>query len=202
MIISDWFTAHGLAVEAGASAVSAILAAVLVWTTIKYARGTARILEESRMVRLAAEAQAAAAQRSLELLRQQLEEQLGLGRSVIHSTITSATSAIAYWKEQDLKSLAKVHGLPSTDSLVPGNALSAVDYARRISPEAAQELSAAFDDLRHARNEIDSMKQVDATAGQGTSFFDLASDQAEKFLQSASVRIQKVLGLIPLKAAD
>src|SRR5215472_10011007 len=52
---SDWLAAHAAAVQALASVVSVILAGILVWTTIRYARSTADILEESRKSRKAVE---------------------------------------------------------------------------------------------------------------------------------------------------
>jgi len=113
-IASDWLTGHAAAVQALASVANVILAIVLVWTTIRYAHSTAKILEESRKSREAIELQAKAAQsqasasqaqanaafESIHLLRERLEDELGLGRSIIHSAIDSAVSAISYWKER------------------------------------------------------------------------------------------------------
>lgn len=59
---SDWLTAHAAAVQALASVSSVILAGILLWTTIRYARSTADILEESRKSRKAVESQASASQ--------------------------------------------------------------------------------------------------------------------------------------------
>ena len=50
-------------------------------------------------MRAAAEEQAAAAQRSVDLLVLQLEDQLKLGRGIVQSAVQSSLSAIAYWKE-------------------------------------------------------------------------------------------------------
>jgi len=150
------------AATAVASAVNAVCVLVLARITGRYARSTAEILEESRKARAVAERQAAAAQaqaaaaqaqanaahESLAILRQQLEDQLGLGHGIVQSSIQSAVSAIQYWKSQPLNKLATVRGLPPTDGLVPVNASAAVEHARRISIEGAQHLSAAFDDLR------------------------------------------------------
>jgi hypothetical protein len=98
----------------------------------------------------AATTSANAAQESLWLMRQQFQEQAGLGHSVVQSAIESAISQITYWKAQPLSNLAKHRALPPTDSLVPANALAAVDHARRIDQQAAQLVSSAFDDLRNA----------------------------------------------------
>jgi hypothetical protein len=196
--MSAWLADHSLAVQALAAVASVLLTTVLVVTTIFYARVTRKILEESERTRKAAqrqasatEQQATAAQRSVDLLQQQLAEQLGLGYSVVQSAIESAINAITYWKAQPLSNLAKHRALPPTDSLVPPNALAAVDHARRIDQQAAQQLSSAFDDLRNARNEIESMKQVGQIIGQGSGFFDSTSHQAEKYLDSAFEKLQK-----------
>jgi len=169
LTVSDWLTRHAPAVQALASIANVILASILVWTTIQYARSTAKILEESRKSREAIELQAKAAQsqasaseaqanaafESIHLLRERLEDELGLGRSIIHSAIDSAVSAISYWKQRPLAQTASAPGFPPSDDLIPANALRAVEHARHVSPEAAEELSSAFDDLRKARNEIE-----------------------------------------------
>lgn len=194
-----WLADHSLAVQAVVAVASVFLTAALVATTIFYARTTRKILEESQKTRLAAERQASAAlqqasaaQRSVELLQQQFAEQLGLGHSVVQSAIESGISAITYWKAQDLRSLAWARGLPATDSLVPANALAAVDHARRIDQQAAQLVSSAFDDLRNARNEIESMRQTGQVAGQPPRLdLSATSRQAERWLDSAFGKLQK-----------
>jgi hypothetical protein len=139
----------------------------------------------------AATTSAYAAQESVGLMRQQFQEQAGLGHSVVQSAIESAISQITYWKAQPLSNLAKHRALPPTESLVPANALAAVDHARRIDQQAAQLVSSAFDDLRNARNEIDAMKQVEPNLGHGTGFFDSTSRQAEQYLDTAFEKLQK-----------
>jgi hypothetical protein len=198
--MSAWLANHSLAVQALAAAASVLLTAVLVVTTIFYARTTKKILEESQKARLAAQKQASAAEqqasaafRSVELLQEQIMEQLGLGHSIVQTAIESAISAITYWKAQDLRGLAHARGLAPTDSLVPANALAAVDHARRIDQQAAQLVSSAFDDLRNARNEVESMKEAAQTTAQAGSFFDFtrASRQAERWLDTAFEKLQK-----------
>ena len=73
--------------------------ALLVWATWKYAQATDAILKESEKCGAAAEEQAAAAQRSIDLLVLRLEDQLKLGRGIVQSAVQSSLSAIAYWKE-------------------------------------------------------------------------------------------------------
>ncbi len=192
---SDWLSSHSAAVQAAAAVVSILLTAVLVVTTILYLRTTNRILEESRKSREAAERQASAAQNSIILLRQQLEEQLGLGRGVVKSTVESAISAISYWKQRPLTHVAKAPGLPPTDDLVPANALTAVEHARRIFPEAAEQLSSAFDDLRNAVNEIERTRFLGA-GGSGRGFFEETPSKPNEYLDSAFKKLQRVMAAV------
>lgn len=195
---SDWLSTHALAVQALASVVSVILAGVLVWTTIRYASSTANILEESRKSRKAIEsqasasrAQASAAFQSIELVRQQLEDQLGIGRSVIHSAVDSAVSAISYWKERPVTDVAKALGLPPTDNLIPANASAAIEHARRIDPQVAQELSSAFDDLRNASHEIERIRLL-AKPMERLGFLEQTPSKAPDYLDSAFKKLQAV----------
>jgi len=175
------------------------LTTVLAVTTILYLRTTNRILTESRKSREAAEKQALAAQRSVDLLQQQFAEQLGLGRSVVQSAIDSAIAAISYWKQRPLTHVAKASGFPPSDNLIPANALAAVDHARRISPQAAEDLSSAFDDLRNAVNEIERTRLLCSAAslhGHGSSFLEEKPSEAPAFLENAFKKLQKVKALV------
>jgi hypothetical protein len=158
---------------------------ILVWITARYAESTAKILDESKKARAAAERQVAAAQESVHLLERQLAEQLGLGRSIIQSAIQSLTQQIEYWRAQDIKSLAPAGGLPPTDDLIPQNLHAAVEHARRISPVAAEELLRASDEIKIARNEIESVRTVSAVAGHGQGIYDAAATEVRTRLMNA-----------------
>jgi hypothetical protein len=183
-------------VSAAAAIVNAGSVVVLVVITKHYARSTAELLEESRKAREAAERQASAsllqataAQSSLDLLRQQLEEQLGLGRGIIQSAIASAISQIEYWKTLPLSDLARASSLPLSGDLLPQAAAAAVEHARRISIAGAQMLSDAFDDLRLAKGEVERAKSVSHAVRTG--FFDDQPIKAAAYLESAFIKIQK-----------
>jgi hypothetical protein len=202
--LSDWLTAHAAAVQALASIASVILAGILVWTTIRYTWSTAEILEESRKSRKAIEAQVAASNsqataafQSIHLVREQMEDQIGLGRGVVHSAIDSAVSAIDYWKKRPLTSAAAGAGFPSPDNLIPANANAAVEHAQRIAPAVAQELSSAFDDLRNAANEIDRIKRL-GVPGPWHGFLEQAPSKAPEYIDSAFRKLQIVKSAIPL----
>ena len=112
---------------------------------------TKGILDETSKARAAAERSAAAAEesasatfQSLHLMREQLEEHAGLGRSIVRTTIDSATNAIDHWKSLKIREL-NISRFPSTADLVPATASSAVEHARgSISSDAAVKLSSAF----------------------------------------------------------
>jgi hypothetical protein len=174
---TGWLADHSPAIQALASVANVILAGVLVWTTIRYARITADILEESRKSRLAAEQQVKAAESQASASRSQasaayetlrlLREELQLGPSIVQSAIASAISSIEYWKSLDVVRLASVRGLPTTNDLVPLSAGIATDHARRISLQGAQLLSNAWDELRRAKDEIDRVTELGRAHGTG-----------------------------------
>ena len=190
-------------ISAFASLVNAGCVVVLARINHAYAQSTAKILEESQKARvaaqqqaLAAQAQASVAQRSLELLHQQFEDQQGLGKSVVQTTIDSATSAVAYWKELDINNLNS-YRIPPTDNLVPSNANAAVDHARRISTQGAEKLSSAFDDLRNAQNEIEGMKQGVKLTGQVAGMYASNCKRAERLFDSAWTKLLEAKALLP-----
>lgn len=203
MTSAQWITMISAAIAAIAAIVNAVSIVVLVIITNRYAKSTAEILDESRKARQAAERQAnaaqesisasirqaSAAQASVDLLHQQLEEQLGLGRGVIQSAIASAMSAISYWKSKPLSDVSRAGSLPPTDDLLPMNAVAAIEHARRISAEGAQFLSEAFDDLRLAKNEIERIKRVNQTMRTG--FYDDKPSNAAAYLETAFSKVQK-----------
>lgn len=191
-----WIGNHASAVEAITAVISAFLASALVVTTVIYAHITHRILEESRKARLAAEGQASAARRSVELLREQIEDQAGLGRSLVQTAMESAVSSIEYWKKQDIAGCARFGAMPPTDGLVPVKADSAVEHARRMNPEVAQHLSSAFDNLRMAKNEVESMKGVERDRGYASGFFKKTEADIKKLLDAAFEHLEKAQELI------
>jgi hypothetical protein len=200
-----WLTDHAAAIQAVAAIASVILAGVLALITRHYASITNKILKESEKSRRAAElqasssqAQATAAFESIALVRQQMEDQLGLGRSVIHTVIDSAISAIARWKSLPLTHVAKAPGFPPSDDLIPANATNAVEHARRISHEMASQLSSAFDELKSARSEIERIRLLGNSRGVGSSFLDTRPSKAPEYLDSAFRKFQDVKAAVPL----
>jgi hypothetical protein len=139
----------------------------------------------------AATTSANAAQESLRLMRHQLEEQAGLGQSVLQSAIETAISAIQFWKGQDLPKLANMRGLPPTDNLAPQDISAALDHARKIDLSAAQQVSSAFDDLQSARLELKIMREIAPGRIMGPAFYDPKCNTVTQHLNNAFEKLQK-----------
>ena len=197
-------------ISACATALNTILVCWLAVITGKYARTTAAILEESRKAREAAERQVAAAKsqasaaqaqasvayQTLALLKQQLEDQLGLGRGIVQTAIHGAISAIDYWRSLKLIDLAKERGLPQTDGLIAPDMHGAIEHARRISEKGAELLAAAWDNLQRARDEIDRLKERGISQGHWLGHHGDLNFRGETYLKEAFdllLRAQKSL---------
>jgi len=168
--------------------INVFLVFALVLITGYYAWSTKRILEESRKAREAAERQAAAAEESIRALRQRLEEETGLSRTIVAAAIQTATRNIERWKNLNIPNLAVIYGLPQTVDLLPLDYGSAVQHARRISIEASEELSSAFDSLRTAKTEIDIMRDAKQTSH---AFYQQHCDTAINALNQATLDLAK-----------
>ena len=174
--------------------INVFLVFVLVVITAYYARKTADILEESRKSRQAAERQASAAEVSIRVLRQRLEEELGLSKTIVAAAIQAATRNIEYWKQANVYNLACTNALPRTINLLPVKYQSAIQHARRISVEASVELLGVFDNLRFAQTEIEILRDGKQTS---PAFYQKHAKAAIEFLDLAQVDLetaQKYLG--------
>lgn len=139
----------------------------------------------------AATTSAIAAQESLRLMREQLEDQAGLGESVLQGAIESTISAIQFWKGQDLPKLANMRGLPPTENLAPQNTSAALNHARKIDKSAAQQVSSAFDDLESARLELEIMREMAPGRIMGPAFYDPKCNAVTQYFNSAFEKLQK-----------
>jgi hypothetical protein len=188
---SRWLADHSLAVQAVAAAVGILLTAVLVATTIFYAHTTTKILEESRKTREAAERQATASQENLQLLKRQLEAQLGLGPQVLRESILDAKRLIVYWLERAAHIAYPPHGNPDPAVLVTSALVGAADHARKISDECVQLILEAHDALRNAKSEFERAYQ---TARHQT--LALGGIGPTVYLHSANIALDKALAIV------
>jgi hypothetical protein len=166
--------------------INLVLVFALVVITAYYAWSAKRILEESRRAREAAERQAAAAEESVRALRQRLEEEAGLSKTMVAAAIQTATRNIERWKSLNIHNLAVTYAIPKTVDLLPPDYESAIQHARRISVEASVELAGAFDSLRTARTEIEILRDARQTS---PTFYQQHSNAAINALNQAMLDI-------------
>jgi hypothetical protein len=186
---TDWITVHAVAVQAAAAIAGVLLTLGLAITTALYLRATNRIHAESRKSREATERQAATAQLSVDLLKQQIEEQSGIGKLIVRDAVRSVRQTIEYWETQPgLIQLAGAHGLPPTDRVLPSNWMNALDHARRISPDGSASLSQVFENLKKMCDEVERTREVPRRQG---AFMFPAASRAPEFLRSARINLDE-----------
>jgi len=190
---------HSTAVQAAAAIAGIVLTAVLVTATILYLRATNRILVESRKSREAAETQASAAQRTIALLQQQFEEQLGIGKLIVKDAIRSTRQTIEYWAAQPgFGQLAAAPGLPPTDRVLPSNWMNALDHVRRISGDGAASLAQVFENLKKMCDEVERTRDVAKRQG---AFLYRTPSRAPEFLVSARASLDEAETKLAFAAA-
>jgi len=202
----ETITAYSAIVQAIAAVVSLVVAGVLAFVTYRYMKLTKGILEETSKARAATERSASAAQdsaratfQSLHLMRLQLEEQAGIGRFTIESTIDSAVSAVDHLKTQGLGQWAVVRALPPTADLFPLKSATAIDHAARISIPLAAKLSTAFDELRMAFDQIERLRNLVASAGVDSVALGPTAVKTEELLTNALTKFMEAKALLPLR---
>jgi len=181
--------------------VNAISVVVLVLVTAYYAWTTRKILNESVKMRKAAEKQAiagdsaaSAAFATLHHLREQVEDLQGLGKSIVLTTADSLIRRIEDWEKLDIKAnFGIASAFPSPDDLVPEHSQVIIEHARRISSDCAIAMSAAIDDLRSAKGQIETLRGVTRDI---RAFFDPARYDPNPFLAGAFSKLQEVRKLV------
>jgi hypothetical protein len=180
---TDWITAI-------AAIVNAVSVIALVGITWHYARLTGKILDESHKSREAAERQATAAQANIDFLKRQLEEEKGLGRLNLRSTISTAIRSIQYWNALRLGDLSRAGSLPDPNNLVPPNSQTVLDHARSVSPFVGKLVAEGFDYLEIAKNEIVRVKNANA-AIQIKALYDDRASEANSYLSLALTKLEE-----------
>lgn len=194
------------AITAWATTVNAVCIIALAVITWWYAKSTAQLLDETKKARGAAERQAKAAEENIRVLRQQLEEQAGLGRIIVEGKITSLMRSIDYWKSFDLGGVsAFIAGIPEASDLVPPDAQSLVEHAMRVSQEAASYLQTALDNLGFAKKELERIEDSKAVLTSPTKNYEPPERRFHAFLKEASISLtnaQKQLHKIDLQKSE
>jgi hypothetical protein len=172
--------------------VIAVATVANVLVTATYVLITRGLWQQTKKSADAATTSANAAQESVRLMRQQLDEQAGLGRSMVKTAVASAISATTSWRAQNIANLATTRSLPPTDDLVPADGRAVLYHAARIDPEAAELISSAFDDMGQARSKIESIRHAETNVGRVAGLYDLARAETERYLDSANEKLGQV----------
>jgi len=142
------------------SGVNAVFLVILVLITAWYAWSTARILGQVSRQTEATVRQALATEKSLANLQQTIEEQRGIGLTILTSALQSALRGIEHWKNENLVNLAFLNALPERVALVPEIGRRAVGHARLISPPAAVEMASALDELERCEEQFEIARRL------------------------------------------
>jgi hypothetical protein len=135
------------------TAIAALIAAI---ATVAYFFATYYILLETKKSAAAAEKSAAAADKSADaaresvaLVRQEIEQQAGLGAFIVSTTIDTAINAIEQMMEPEPLLNPNVLGsLSLIRALLEKQAERSLNHAALSNKDAANQLSCAFDSLR------------------------------------------------------
>ena len=133
---------------------NAILVLALTCITGWYAWSTAQMLRQLKAQTEATQKQALTAERTLQHLLQMAEEQRGVARTVVQTTIEAALTNVGHWRKQNLVNLANLHAVPAV-VLVPESGVRAVEHARAVAPAAAVPLSRALALLEQCESEFE-----------------------------------------------
>jgi len=184
----ETITAWSAAVQAFAAVVSLVVASVLAFVTYRYTKLTKGILDETGRVRKASEDSARAALDSVRLMRQQIEEQAGLGSFIVESTIDRAVVAIeAILQPEPLTNFSVPESHSRLELLIEQQAGPSVSHAARINIEVANHLSSAFDLLRAGLASLSEL--IDRDLPPGHSARNLWAVRAKGSLESALAKL-------------
>lgn len=93
----------------------------------------------------------------VDILLNQYQEEAGFGRTIVKSAIQTALRNIEYWEAHHIDNMHGLQIIPLDIVIVPPEAPSAVKHARRFSVKGSELLSSAFDYLRHAEYDANTL---------------------------------------------
>jgi hypothetical protein len=140
----------------------------------------------------AAQSSADAASESAALIRQQIEDQAIRCETTVRTGVDVALKTTAVWraKTNDLANMNSLKSLPPTDNLILP--YTVVESAALIDVETAMKLSVALNEMRLARDVFESTRNVDNKDGKNIGHFERAGEEAAKYLDAATGRLQEV----------
>jgi hypothetical protein len=185
-----WITTNAQAVTAIAAAIGALFTALYLIATVMIFNEARKSADAAQMSADAADKSADAAQRSVALMRQQFEEQAGLGIFTVNSAIDTAINGIeGILQPQPLRNWSVPGNHSRLSVLLEQRAEPAINYAVRSDAEVAKQLSSAFDMLRTALSHLQAhMDAINRNIGPGHSYYQLSANQALQSLKEALAR--------------
>lgn len=172
---------------------NAILVLALTGITGWYAWSTAQMLRQLKVQSEATQRQAVTAERTLQHLLQVAEEQRGVARTVVQTTIEAALTHVEHWRGQNLVNLANLYAIPEV-VLVPESGVRAIEHARAVAPAAAAPLSRALALLERCESEFEVLgvlgRRSMADARQQTDRIQAIFAEADEQLRLAQQAIQ------------
>ncbi len=140
------------AVVSAISLVALVVYTISAWKLLRFAKDQADAARE----------QAVAATMAIQASLSETRQIKNVGKSVVAAAIQRVYREIDYWKSINIANLQALYALPQVRLRVE-NETEVIQFARRISADAAGELSSAFDNLIFAEREIEILRAVKAS---------------------------------------
>jgi hypothetical protein len=156
---------------------------VLIVVNILYLKAANKQASAAATQAAQSQLQATAAQANINFLKARLEEEVGVGRNMVLSAIDGAINSIGYWHSRPLTDLSRASSLPDPGDIVPRDASSILDHARRISPNVGRLVSEGFDNLGLVKHEIERLRNANVALPRG--FYDASPSKAPEYLAMA-----------------
>ena len=195
-----WITDNAEAITAIAALIAALGTVAYFIATLYIFKVTKTSADAAQKSADAADKSADAAQNSIALMRQQFEEQAGLGAFIVNSAIDTAVTAIeAIVQPEPLRNWNVAGNLSLIEGLLGQKSEQAISHAARANADAAKQLSSAFDLLGLARSLLEELSDCEKRAISPTSsHYRLRANRTEqtlnvaltKFLAAKAILIQ------------
>jgi len=176
-----------------ANGVIAFFTVVIAFATIAYVLLTRKLWQETKRSADAATKAAEAAHQSVQLTRQRIEEEAGLGKQIVGQAILATRLQIKYWTAQAENIQHPPHGNPDPTDLATSPLEGAMDHARKVCEQCAEQLVYAIESLKRAKSELEKTFQ---TAKKQTFPFATSAQLAINYMQKADIFLDRALTIV------
>ena len=179
-------------INANAETITAAAAFIAALATVAYLFATILIFLQTVKSANAAKESAEAAKKSIELLDTQIKQEATRRRFAAKAGIATALEATEFWRKRigDLLNLVGRRELPPTRNLnLP---YSIAESAALIDLDDAITLSLVLDDMRTARDLIESVRHIDNPQGANNGPIERARDEAAMLLANANEELNNL----------